>query len=184
MQHIQTGKLLKKHIVQALKMSESQTRQLGMSVNFNVLNNFYVYVGPWDMLFMFSCLCSKVTVYRWKWQCFLVPCSRFPCEICNKTYQNKPDLTRPEKSGYLENPSGSKERFPCEIYNKPYKNKNGLKRHEKSEHLVNPSGSKERFTCEICNKTYKNNENPSGSKDRFPCELCNKTLKDIKSLNI
>ena len=69
MQHIQTGKLLKKHIVQALKMSESQTRQLGMSVSFNVLNNFHVYVGPWDMLFMFSCLCSKVTVYRSKWQC-------------------------------------------------------------------------------------------------------------------
>ena len=34
---------------------------------------------------------------------------RFPCEICNKTYKNKPDLTRHEKSEHVENHSGSKD---------------------------------------------------------------------------
>ena len=53
---------------------------------------------------------------------------RFPCEICNKTYINKPDLTRHEKSEHLENPSGSKERFSCEICNKTYKNKSDHKK--------------------------------------------------------
>ena len=46
---------------------------------------------------------------------------RFPCEICTKTYKNKPDLTRHEKYEHVENHSGSKDRFPCAFCNKTYK---------------------------------------------------------------
>ena len=46
---------------------------------------------------------------------------RFPCEICNKTYKNKPDLTRHEKSEHVENHSGSKDRCPCAFCDKTYK---------------------------------------------------------------
>ena len=60
---------------------------------------------------------------------------RFPCEICNKTYKNKPDLTRHKKSVHVENPSGLKDRFPCELCNKTYQNMHDLTGHEKCEHL-------------------------------------------------
>ena len=158
-----------------------------MSDTFNVLNNFYVYISPWDLMNnLFSCLCSKVTVFMWKWQWFLVTCSRFPCELCNKTYQNKPYHTRHGKSEHLENLSRSKDRYLCGFCDKTYKTNCDLTRHNNMEHEI----LLERKTDFLVKMITWNMKIHLDQKTDFLVKFATKptktslTLQDMKSLNM
>ena len=85
-----------KSLSHSLNVSNSHSHTLSLTLD--MLNNFYFHVYAQKSLshtlsftlsrhaeqLLFSCLCSKVTIYRWNWQWFFLNCSNtLPCEWTN-----------------------------------------------------------------------------------------------------